>query len=235
MRRVLITGGAQGLGRAMAEIYLRRGDHVTILDIEKPDLNAEYQYCDLAQFNPTQLHFEQPFDIVICNAGISVSGDFKTIDDAQERQVFEINYFGHVRLVKHLFHANLIANEARLGFISSATQYLSFPIALAYAGSKSALDGFAHALESYSIPYKASITRVYPGPMNTAHSKYYPGAQTEGGRRPEQSAPSIVKAIDQRKRKCTPDPASRMYRILSRCIPRVLAKKTYRFYQDRMT
>ena len=98
-----------------------------------------------------------------------------------------------------------------------------------------ALDGFAQALESYLVKDGISVTRVYPGPMNTGHSRYYPGARTTGGRLPEQSAPGIVRAIDRRRRQVCPDPVSRFYCLADKFVPRMLARKAYKFYEDRMS
>jgi len=70
--------------------------------------------------------------------------------------------------------------------------------------------------------------------MNTAHSKYYPGAATEGGRKPQESVSAIVRGIEKRKRQICPDPLSKVYSIASKFIPKALSKKTYHFYKDRL-
>jgi len=235
--RVLITGGANGLGYQLSQHYLNEGAEVVVLDVDEKvsDGKLQYIYFDLASFDQSELdHIKDGFDIVICNAGISVSGNFTEIELSQEKNVLDINFFGHFQLIKYLLRRNLIRDNARIAFIASASCYLSFPIAIAYSASKAALDGFAYSLESYLVDKNISITRVYPGPMNTAHSKYYPGAQTEGGRLPEQSVPSIVKGIQKRKRKIFPDLISKFYRITSRLIPKQLNRKTFHFYKERM-
>lgn len=235
--KVLITGGAKGLGASLCDVYLARGAGVTVMDCEAPRTaeGAEFVAFDLRQAAEGDWPvLAGPFDIVICNAGISVSGDFRTIPDADEQDVMDVNFTGHKRLVKYLLNEELIRPRGRIAFICSATRYLSFPVALAYSASKGALDGFALALESYLIGREISVTRVYPGPMNTDHSRYYPGARTAGGRRPEQSAPGIVRAIDRRRRQFCPDPVSRFYRVASRIVPGVLARKASRFYRDRL-
>lgn len=237
-KRILITGGSDGLGLHLGRYYRAENFDVLVLDIQEPasDENFEYIQVDMEHFSPEDLASNlKPFDIVICNAGISVSGNFTDIAVEAEQKVMDINYTGHAKLIKYLLKHKLIKSEGRIAFICSATQYLSFPVALTYSASKGALDGLAQALESYLVPHKISVTRIYPGPMNTAHSKYYPGASTEGGRKPEQSVPSIVKGIQRRARKVCPDPISRFYRIASKIIPRKLSRKTYQFYRDRLS
>ncbi len=234
--RVLITGASNGLGASLSEVYLSRGDEVTVLDRDPP-AGSEVAYVpfDLREAGRrTWPQWNGPFDTVICNAGISVSGDFKVIADEQEQEVMEVNFTGHMRLVKQLLREDMICPGGRVAFICSATRFLSFPIAVAYSASKGALDGFAMALESYLVGHGISVTRIYPGPMNTAHNRYYPGANTRGGRRPEQSAPGIVRAIDRRRREYCPDPVSRFYRLAAKLAPRALSRKAYRFYKDRL-
>lgn len=236
-KRVLITGGADGLGLALARHYRSTDYDVCVMDIQTPDANEGFTYVpmDMAELSASILpNLGEPFDVVICNAGISVSGDFVNIPDDKEEQVMDVNFTGHRRLIKYLLKNQMVRPEGRIAFVCSATQYLSFPIALTYSASKGAMDGFAQALESYLTANKISVTRIYPGPMNTAHSKYYPGAATEGGRKPEQSVPAIVRGIERRKRKICPDPISRFYRVASRIIPKPLSRKTYSFYKDRL-
>ena len=238
MNRVLITGGADGLGWHLAQNLVKEGLHVTVLDVNQKDSskNLSFISCDISKVELKDVQqWEDPFDVIICNAGISVSGDFAKIDDQKDREVLDVNLFGHMKLIKFLLAKNLIKEEGRIAFICSASVFLPFPIALAYSASKSALDGFAYALESYLIKKKISITRVYPGPMNTAHSQYYPGAQTEGGRLPQQSVPAILKGIMARKRKIYPDPLSKLYKALSFIIPHRLCHIVYNNYKERIT
>lgn len=237
MKRVLITGGANGLGFSLGEYYLSQGDHVTVLDLETKQTNGQVSYIpfNLSQFNEGSLNsLVESFDIVICNAGISVSGNFVDIPQEKEEEVFSVNTLGHMKLIKYLLKKNLIKNDGRVVFICSASVFFPFPIALSYSASKSALDGFAYALESYLIEKNISVTRVYPGPMNTDHSKYYPGAATEGGRLPKESVPAIVRAIQKRKRRVCPDPISKFYSIASVFFPRKLSQKAYKFYKNRI-
>lgn len=236
-QHVLISGGANGLGLSLANCYRQRGARVTILDIEPPARIDGFMFyrLDLNAITPSAWPvFSEAFDIVICNAGISVSGDFVKIPDEAEQQVMDVNFTGHMKMIKYLLRDHMIRPGGRLAFVCSATRFLSFPIAVAYSASKGALDGFAQALESYLTAKRISVTRIYPGPMNTGHSRYYPGAQTEGGRKPEESVPAIVRAIDKRRRMVCPDPVSRFYCVASKLIPGVLARKTHAFYKDRL-
>lgn len=241
MRQVLITGGANGLGACLTDYYVRNESCVTVLDLQTEDIPQNpgkivFFPFDLAKFEENSLTpIDRPMDLVICNAGISISGNFTEIPHEKEKDVFAVNLFGHMQLTKYLLKNDLIKNNGRIAFIISASMFLPFPIALAYSASKSALDGFANALEAYVLGKQISITRIYPGPLNTEHYKYYSDTPTKNSRSPQRLVPSIVRGIEKRKRKVCPDPLSRTFRIFSYVAPRLLCKKTFNFYRNRLS
>ncbi|MBF2053388.1 MAG: SDR family NAD(P)-dependent oxidoreductase [Candidatus Sericytochromatia bacterium] len=235
MRKVLITGGASGLGYALAQAYQTRGCQITVLDCQPPppELKCHYLPLNLANLSPEQMPvMETCFDLVICNAGISLSGKFTELDFAAEKNVMEINCLGHMQLLKGLLQQNAIQPGGQIAFVCSATAFLPFPIALAYAASKGALDGFAQALEAYLIPQKIAISRIYPGPMQTPHTRYYPVLGSRKGRDPTQSVPAIMRGLARRRRKILPDPVSRWLWLGSFVFPGLLARKAYQTYRD---
>lgn len=239
MTRTLITGGADGLGRVLAMHYLQHGSHVTILDIDTDQGQSFAQAHDTADFLPADLAaFDNdmlpatlaPLDLVICNAGISVSGDFTELASEREEAVFAVNCLGHIRLIKRLLQESRLNSGARLVFICSATAFLPFPIAVSYAASKAALDGFAAALEPYVRGAGMSVTRVYPGPMRTGHGRYYAGYDQGRGTDPERILPAIVRGVARRKPRVLPDRASRLL-YLGSLVPGLLPRLAHRQYR----
>ncbi len=242
MTRALITGGANGLGRVLATHYLQHGSHVTILDIDtdrgrslaQTHDDADFLPADLAAFDNDMLPATlAPLDLVICNAGISVSGDFAALASEREEAVFAINCLGHVRLIKRLLRERRLNSGARLVFICSATTFLPFPIAVSYAASKAALDGFAAALEPYVRGAGMSVTRVYPGPLRTSHARHYAGYDQGRGIDPERILPAIVRGVARRKRRVLPDRASRLL-YLGSLVPGLLPRLAHRQYRDHL-
>lgn len=246
-KNVLITGGADGLGRELALRYAEAGFRVTVLDVDQVKGNElhlqhgdiSFLPFDLSTFTEMDLSaVSGPYDIVICNAGISISGNFLKIPFAKERDVFEVNVLGHINLIKLLLRLNKIAQQARLAFILSGFIYLPFPIAIAYSASKFALEGFARALETYLLGEKISVTRIYPGPMKTNHQKkYYQDLHEDRGVEPRQITPAIMRAIARRKRKVFPDTLSKLFHIGSVIFPGLLFRLSYlycRRYEDKL-
>ena len=241
---VLITGGADGLGKALCQEYLTRYKaNITVLDIDKEKgerLAAEHRQIQFFQIDLSRLdcidEFSGNFDVVICNAGISACGNFRDTPWEKERQIFDVNLFGHLRLVKELLRGECIPDQGRLAFTISASVFTPFPLAVAYAASKAAIDGFANALEPYLIPQKISVSRIYPGTMRTTHQqKYYAEMNPSTGTAPEIIARKVVRGIEKRKRRIYPDKMSWAFRTISRLLPWAmpgLAFKATRRYSE---
>jgi NAD(P)-dependent dehydrogenase (short-subunit alcohol dehydrogenase family) len=230
--RVLITGGCSGLGQSLALRYVAAGYHVTVADIA--DQSATPVGCDYVYFNCAQPNFDwlgsaQSFDTVVCNAGISNSEDFMGTDAELDSHLMRTNALGHIALVRELLKAQKIQQDGRLAFVLSATQFMPFPIAIGYAASKAALDGFAHAIAAYVWGQGISVTRIYPGPINTPHAqKYYAGYQQNKGANVDAVALRIFHGVQKRRAKVLPDKAASFFWLASRCAPQSMVYFAWR-------
>ncbi|GLO61948.1 hypothetical protein MACH09_24560 [Vibrio sp. MACH09] len=130
-KRVLVTGGNAGIGEFITRSLLAQGAHVTSLarglsDATDDILHVESVYMDLADPNSIvtavgQLG-EQPFDIVICNAGL-VSKKAEITPSGYEK-TFSVNVLGHHILYRLLMQNNMLVNDARL-VITSGDIYIT--------------------------------------------------------------------------------------------------------------
>jgi len=114
---------------------------------------------------------------------------------------------------------------------------LPFPIALWYSASKGALRAFADSLRSYLIGRKISVSSVYPGPMPTAHVKYY-GKEVSHDEKTQVKVFSIAKKtfkwIEKRKRNIYPDAVSKILAYLP--LPKFLLDRVmYRVYKKNIS
>jgi cyclic-di-GMP-binding biofilm dispersal mediator protein len=231
-KRVLITGGCSGLGQSLALLYAASGYHVTVADIA--DQSTAPQGCDYVYFNCAQPTFEwlssaQSFDTVVCNAGISNSEDFMGTDAELDSHLMRTNALGHIALVRELLKAQKIQQDGRLAFVLSATQFMPFPIAVGYAASKAALDGFAHAIAAYVWGQGISVTRIYPGPMNTPHAqKYYARYDQKKGANTDAVAKRICQGIQKRHAKVLPDKVASLFWLASCCSPQSMVYLAWR-------
>ncbi len=241
MKKILITGGCSGLGWEMSQLALRKWYEVDILDIslwdkKLSDFPAKLQYLegDISQISADFVETLSQYDVVICNAGISLSGDYIEHSAEQNLKLMQINALGHMELIRLLLIHQKIKDSGNIGCIVSASQMLPFPIALWYAASKWALDSFAWALSSYLTWRKISVSRVYPGPMPTAHVKYYGQEQKrdqKSRRKVQKIAEKSLMWILKRKKKIYPDSASKLIKIVSP-FEWILAKLMYQTYKQ---
>lgn len=241
MKQVLITGGMSGLWKQMAFIAHGKWYSVDILDISAWETseselleNMRFIQGDIASIDEAFLEkLSKGYDIVICNAGISLSGNFTSHSSAENTRLMHINTLWHIELIRLLLAHKMINTKWSIGCITSASEMLPFPIALWYAASKWALRAFGVSLRSYLIGQKISVSLVYPWPMPTAHVKYY-GKEVSRDEKTEKKVFSIAmktfRWIEKWKRNIYPDLASKMI-LLASPFQWVLDRVMYRAYK----
>lgn len=156
----LVTGGASGIGKALAQALMARGAKVIIADIDETKLRAtgaeigaaKAIACDLADPDAPARLIEDTYavtgrlDLVCSNAGIGNNRRLMktTLDDGVKR-LFDVNLFAALRLAQ-AYHARLVAGGTRGRMLFTASENsLSVPAAVKgmglglYAASKHAL------------------------------------------------------------------------------------------------
>jgi len=230
-----------GLWKQMALIAQGKWYAVDILDITQGETdpllfpeNMRFIQWDIANLNQETLsQFSKNYDMLICNAGISLSWKFTKHSLQDNQRIMNINTLWHIDLVRYLLNKSIIRNGGNIWFIASASEMLPFPIALWYAASKWALRAFAVSLRSYLIGQKISVSVVYPWPMPTNHVKYY-GKQVADDEKSQRKVFSIASKtfsrIEKWKRNIYPDTVSKILAYTP--IPKfILDKVMYRAYK----
>ena len=165
-KRVLITGGAQGIGFEMAIKFAQRGADVVIADInqdklveaqaslEKRAIVASIHQVDVT--NPASIAAMRaevaaevgPIDVLVNNAGVVFGGPFTKISLDDHIKTYEVNVLGLVAMT-HAFLDDLIARpEAHLVHIASASGFIGLPYGSTYASSKWAVIGFGESIRA---------------------------------------------------------------------------------------
>jgi NAD(P)-dependent dehydrogenase (short-subunit alcohol dehydrogenase family) len=166
VRTAVITGGAGGLGRALARRLLGDGWHVAILDLPGQELEAVKELgvevgifaCDLTDEAQVRavcaaIAGSRPsVDLVVYNAGITQIGLFADMPMEVHRKVFEVNYFGAVYVASALLPEVRASKGAHLA-ISSVAGFAPLYRRSAYSASKHALEGFFRTLASEEKPH----------------------------------------------------------------------------------
>ncbi len=217
VKTAVITGGAGGLGRALADALQARGWHTALIDLPGPALeaaagpSASLHACDLTDAGAVKrccadIRAARPsIDLVIYNAGITLVAPFGETAMAAHRKVFEINYFAAVSVAAELLPDVRAARGTHLA-ISSVAGFSPLYKRTAYAASKHALEGFFHSLRSEEEPHGARVLVAAPSFVATnldradkaTDGTSRPGAAADGVdyMTPTDAAAIILKGLD---------------------------------------
>jgi short-subunit dehydrogenase len=165
-KRVLITGGAQGIGFQMAIKFAERGADVIIADIDEEKLAAAVASLEERAIVPAAFQVDVtnpasiaamrahiaaevgPIDVLVNNAGVVFGGPFTKIPLDEHFKTYEVNVLGLVA-VTHAFLDDLVARpEAHLVHIASASGFIGLPFGSTYASSKWAVIGFGESIRA---------------------------------------------------------------------------------------
>lgn len=152
-RVVLVTGGNRGIGRAIAERFVRDGYRVAVTarSGEGPEgtLTVRADVTDAAAVDAAFTEVEQklgPVEIVVANAGITKDTLLMRMSEDDFDSVVATNLGGSFRVVKRASKGMLRARFGRVILISSVVGLYGSAGQVNYAASKSALVGFARSL-----------------------------------------------------------------------------------------
>ena len=163
-KRALITGGAQGIGLALALRFAAEGVEILLTDIDDDALGvAEARVlaaggtvrtyrADVSDVEGivalrAEIHADAgPIDILVNNAGIVHGGPFLDVSLDQHLQTYRVNTLGVVAMT-HAFLQDLIAGpEGHLVNVSSASGFIGLPFGSTYASSKWSVIGFSESI-----------------------------------------------------------------------------------------
>ncbi len=190
--RVAITGGAGGIGRALALAFGRAGYEVCLADVDAVRLEAvraevsamgvavqarAFDICDPAACAEALTSFGD-LDVLVNNAGISHRSLFADTSPDVLRRVMEVNFFGAV----HCTRAALEGLRRRRGTVVAMSSVAGFaPLVgrTAYAASKHALHGFFDTLRAELHHEGVRVLVVCPSFVDTDLDTRHLGADGE--------------------------------------------------------
>lgn len=176
---IVITGGSDGLGKAMTKLL---SPHNIVVIISKNEnslketaeaLSCDYKICDVSNYKKIKATIKQivekykKIDVLINNAGIWIEGELDTNDPKNIQRVADININGTifttqavVPYMKKNGKGNIINIISQAGFYGKTERSV-------YTASKFALTGFTKSLQMELAKYSISVTGFYPGKMKT--------------------------------------------------------------------
>lgn len=238
MKHAVITGAANGIGKALARRLVRAGFVVTGVDVDseraadlQPEPRARFVLADLStDAGIARVHDElgsiDPIDVLVHNAGINAVGRFPRAGLKDQEKVIAVNFQAPLMLTARLLAAERIVPGGSLVFVSSLSHDLSYPGAATYAATKSGLASYARSLSVALAPRDIHVMTVFPGPTRTAHARRYSPDNSREERRmpPEDLAEAIHRGIEKRRRLLVPGFGNRTAAVLGTLFPRIVER-----------
>ena len=185
-RTAVVTGAASGIGRAIAISLSRRGCHLVLADIDEQKLKATAETTAangvrvsrhrvdvadrdaVAAFPQAVLAEQTGIDVLVNNAGVAIGGTFEEASAEDFEWLFDINFWGVVRMTRAFLPLLRKSDDARVVNISSVFGLISPPGQTAYSASKFAVRGFSNALRHELAGSNVGVTVVHPGGVATS-------------------------------------------------------------------
>lgn len=164
-KRVLITGAAGGIGKAIAERFAAAGADLVLVDLNEDRLGetagamrqrgarVTAYALDVTETSRIaglreQIHRDGgPIDVLVNNAGLVFGGAFLEVPLEKHLTTYRVNTIGLVAIT-HAFLPDLIAGrDGHVVNIASASGFIGLPYGATYASSKWAVLGFSESLQ----------------------------------------------------------------------------------------
>jgi NAD(P)-dependent dehydrogenase (short-subunit alcohol dehydrogenase family) len=169
---VLVTGGASGLGLAVAETLDEEGFAPVVLDRRPPPDGLAFRLVDLADGREAEAvvravaEERAGLQAVVTAAGTDACGDLLDVDaDAWDR-VIRVNLLGTAAVVRAALPYLEAAENGRVVTVASTLAVRALPAATAYCASKFGVVGFTRALAAETAG-RVGVTMLFPGGMRT--------------------------------------------------------------------
>jgi 3-oxoacyl-[acyl-carrier protein] reductase len=173
-RTVLVTGGARGIGLAVARRFAALGDNVAVTYNTSPPPDDLFGVaCDVTSVDSVDAAFKAvedrfgPVEVLVSNAGITKDGLLLKMSEESFTSVIDTNLTAAYRVAKRATPAMLRARSGRIIFVSSVVGLLGAAGQANYAASKAGLVGFARSLARELGSRSITVNVVAPGPVET--------------------------------------------------------------------
>jgi 2-hydroxycyclohexanecarboxyl-CoA dehydrogenase len=176
-RRALVTGGASGIGAAIAVRLAAEGADVVIGDIDADGAKVQADTIGGTgvRLDVTDLASAQavvtdagPFDILVNNAGIDHAGHFfGNVTPEQWRRIIAVNLEGVFACTQAVLPAMQQAGWGRIVNVASEAGRMGGKADAVYAATKGAVIAFTKSIAMENARYGITVNAVAPGPIET--------------------------------------------------------------------
>lgn len=180
----IVTGGASGIGKAIAKKYIEEGAAVAICDVNEEKLAqtaAELGALDTVRTFVVHIGNKEEteamaaavlaefghIDILVNNAGITRDAQFYKMTDDQFDAVIDVNLRGNYYMTKAVLPAMMDQNYGKIIHLASVSAYNGNFGQSNYAASKAALMGMAKVQSKELGKYNINVNCIAPGTIFT--------------------------------------------------------------------
>lgn len=204
-RTVLVTGGSSGLGAAVVDALLQRGDRPCVIDLNPPKADVPFRQVDLSDTRAAEAAVEELADElgglngVVAAAGVDTPGKLDEVPAKEWERIVTIDLLA-VAAVSRAALPHLKQSSGRLVTVASTLGVKAVSDATAYCAAKFGVVGFTRALAAETAG-EIGVTLLIPGGMSTAFfdgrtEQYKPGPDAKLND-PSHVAAAILFALDQ--------------------------------------
>ncbi len=181
----IVTGGARGIGRAIAELFAAEGAHLFIadIDVEAAEQTARLiiDSCGSARPLETDITVEEDrrrllavienefgrLDILVNNAGLNLRGDMRNVDDDKIEQMLETNLKAVMHCVRDAFPLLKASGNASIINMSSIMAVRHMPQTGLYSMTMGALLAYTRSLAVDLARFGIRTNAISPGYIET--------------------------------------------------------------------
>lgn len=174
---VVITGGSRGIGAEGVRQFAKRGDKVYFLYEKEQgkaravaeETGATAICCDVADGQAVKAAFAQipDVDVLVCNAGISISGLLHQLEESQWDRLFDVNVKGIYHCVTAAIPCFLKKQSGSIITVSSMWGQVGASCEVAYSATKGAVIAMTKALAQELGPSGIRVNCIAPGVIET--------------------------------------------------------------------
>jgi NAD(P)-dependent dehydrogenase (short-subunit alcohol dehydrogenase family) len=251
-KTAVVTGAAGGIGRAIAMSLAKRGCHLALADVNETGLAETAKLiasnrlrvsrhrldvadrAAVAAFPAVVAAEHSGVDILVNNAGVALGGTFDDVSEEDFEWLFDINFWGVVRMTRAFMPLLKSSGDARIVNLSSIFGIIAPAGQTAYSASKFAVRGFSQALRHELDGTRIGVTVVHPGGVATGianHARLPKGVSAEDVTRrrewankhlkmpPEKAGEIIIEAVEHRRPRVLVGADARRISIIERIAP----------------